>query len=214
MIQAIEVGDGAEEGFAAGDDFKIGIFYFQTHRSPPEIFARDVFDHFPGQCFQLGCQFFQRVHVCAESSFGTYRFANALRLHGAFVYRSCILVIHMPRFTKLPYQIVLGPLFEIGAGAYAHLVHALSRHFSHAVKLLYHQSLYKLLGHRRMHHKQSVGFAVVRSNFGQKLIVRYARRSSQSGGCINLLLDFFRYLGGQNNLFVILCYIQKSLIQR
>ena len=120
----------------------------------------------------------------------------------------------MPRLAEVPYQFGLAAHLQVRAGMDAHPVHPVGGHLPDSPELLYLQPFDEGLGLFARHHRQSVGFVVIRSYLGEKLIDRHAGRCSQTGGLPYPPANVRSDDGGRRHVVVIHRDIEVSLVER
>ena len=95
-----------------------------------------------------------------------------------------------------------------------HSVHSFGRFRSHTPELSDGQSVYEAerlgLGNR----EKPIGFAIIRCNFSQKLVIRNTRRSCQLGPLSDFSLDFYGQLFSPFDSTFIIGDIEKGLVDR
>ena len=119
-----------------------------------------------------------------------------------------------PGLTKLLLQKLDGLQSQISPCENTQLVHASRRDRPHPVKLPHRQRLHKCQSLRRPHHKLPVGFAVIGSQLGQKLIVGNAGRGREPSFNQDFSPNFPRNLGGRGHMGQVFGYVEIGLVKR
>ena len=118
----------------------------------------------------------------------------------------------MSGFSEHFYQMFFGYFPQVSSVEDTHEMHLLQCFLAHAPEILYRQlgdKIERLVG---MNGADAVGFAVIRSHFGEKLAVADTCRGGESGCFLDTGFDFFGNIHRQFYPFLILRYIKKGFI--
>lgn len=96
----------------------------------------------------------------------------------------------------------------------AELAEFASRDFAYAPELFDVESFDEIEGFVRVDDAETVGFAIVGGNFGEEFVVRYSSRGDKVEFGADALFDFAGYINGEVDAWLVVGYVEKSLVER
>ena len=96
----------------------------------------------------------------------------------------------------------------------AELAEFASRDFAYAPELFDVESFDKIEGFVGVDDAETVGFAIVGSHFGEEFVVRYSSRGDKVEFGADALFDFAGYINGEVDAWLVVSYVEKSLVER